>query len=415
MKLFQKLLLTPVALGFFSPIAANASEANLMDVSSYSQVDVEVSQDTFKPLSSKNPLLAGGEGLGSSNSGASDFDGDTFSSTTSATFSSNFLFGNTNGVANEKANFIFDYGIALTTSFTGNDSLDVEIESGIAGSLLPEADLAGTGKSLNIDTISYTSTLGDRLTFLVGGGATPGSALYASACAYDGITDTMDDCGVATTNLDEGLGATFGASFDIGSGVTFAVGVESESNANADGLLTDESVDAYGAQIAYSADNYGVAIAFASIENHSDSVTTGSGDSEVTTYNVLSTGNSAGVTTSTSISAYFRPDIENLPSISVGFESTHNDAAEVTSANDETSHYFVGVQWDEFGQGTLGASFGSKAATVENADAEVMYEIFYAYNYADGITITPAIYVKENSAANTDDETGLLLKTSFSF
>ena len=411
MKLFQKLLLTPVALGFFSPIAANASEANLMDVSSYSQVDVEVSQDTFKPLSSKNPLLAGGEGLGSSNSGASDFDGDTFSSTTSATFSSNFLFGNTNGVANEKANFIFDYGIALTTSFTGNDSLDVEIESGIAGSLLPEADLADTAKSLNIDTISYTSTLGDRLTFLVGGGATPGSALYASACAYDGITDTMDDCGVATTNLDEGLGATFGASFDIGSGLTFAVGVESESNANADGLLTEESVDAYGAQLAYSADNYGVAIAYASIENHADSVTSGN----TTTYNVLSTGNSAGVTTSTSISAYFTPDIENLPSISVGFESSHNDAAAVTSANDETSHYFVGVQWDEFGQGTLGASFGSKAATVENADAEVMYEIFYAYNYADGITITPAIYVKENAAVNTDDETGLLLKTSFSF
>tara|TARA_Y100000589_G_scaffold215030_1_gene202876 strand:+ start:1288 stop:2529 length:1242 start_codon:yes stop_codon:yes gene_type:complete len=413
MKLFQKLLLTPVALGFFSPIAANASEANLMDVSSYSQVDVEVSQDTFKPLSSKNPLLAGGEGLGSSNSGASDFDGDTFSSTTSATFSSNFLFGNTNGVANEKANFIFDYGIALTTSFTGNDSLDVEIESGIAGSLLPEADLADTSKNLNIDTISYTSTLGDRLTFLVGGGATPGSALYASACAYDGITDTMDDCGVATTNLDEGLGSTFAASFDAGSGITFAVGVESENNA--DGLLTDQSVDAYGAQLAYSADNYGVAIAFASIENHSDSVTTGSGSSAVTTKNVLSTGTSAGVTTSTSVSAYFTPDIENLPSISVGFESSHNDAAAVTSANDETSHYFVGVQWDEFGQGTLGASFGSKAATVENADAEVMYEIFYAYNYADGITITPAIYVKENAAVNTDDETGLLLKTSFSF
>ena len=279
--------------------------------------------------------------------------------------------------------------------------------------MLSEGDLANTTKALDIDTISYTSTLGERLTFLVGGGATPGSALYASACAYDGITDTMDDCGVATTNLDEGLGSTFGASFDLGSGITFAVGVESENNA--DGLLTDQSVDAYGAQIAYSADNYGVAIAYASIENHSDSVTTGSGSSAVTTKNVLSTGNSAGVTTSTSVSAYFTPDIENLPSISVGFESTHNDAAGVTSANDETSHYFVGVQWDDFGQGTLGASFGSKAATVENADAEVMYEIFYAYNYADGITITPAIYVKENAAANTDDETGLLLKTSFSF
>ena len=91
MKLFQKLLLAPAAIGLFAPISANASEANLMDVSNYSQVDVEVTQDTFKPLSSKNPLLAGGEGLGQDL--VSDFDGDTFSSTTSASFSSDFLFG----------------------------------------------------------------------------------------------------------------------------------------------------------------------------------------------------------------------------------------------------------------------------------------------------------------------------------
>ena len=100
MKLFQKLLLTPVALGFFSPIAASASEANLMDVSSYSQVDVEVTQDTFKPLSKKNPLLAGGEGLGQDL--VSDFDGDTFSSTTSASFASNWAIGSIDGTANEK-------------------------------------------------------------------------------------------------------------------------------------------------------------------------------------------------------------------------------------------------------------------------------------------------------------------------
>ena len=396
MKLFQKLLLAPVTLGFFSPIAANASEANLKDVSNYSQVDIEVSQDTFKPLSNRNPLLAGGEGLSQSESDS--FDLDTFSSTTSATFSSNFLFGNTNGTTNEKANFIYDYGIALTTSFTGNDSLDVEMVAGNAGSLLSEADLEATGDALNVDSISYTTTLGERLTLLVGNGAS-GSALYAPTCAYGGITNTLDDCGIASTNLDVGLGTTIAASFDLGSGFSIAMGVEAQNNTK--GVFTDEGTDAYGAQVAYTGDNYGIAIAYASIENNVEGT--------------LSTGNSAGVTTSTGLSAYFTPDIENLPSISVGFESTHNDASEKTSADDETSQYFVGVQWDEFGQGSLGASLGSKGATVENADAEMMYEVFYSYNYADGITITPAIYVKENAAANTDDETGLLLKTSFEF
>ena len=43
-----------------------------------------------------------------------------------------------------------------------------------------------------------------------------------------------------------------------------------------------------------------------------------------------------------------------------------------------------------------------------------MYEIFYAYNYADGITVTPIFYGKEN-AGSTQDETGLIVKTSFSF
>ena len=42
MKLFQKLLLTPAVIGFLSPINVKASEASLMDVSNYSQVDVEV-------------------------------------------------------------------------------------------------------------------------------------------------------------------------------------------------------------------------------------------------------------------------------------------------------------------------------------------------------------------------------------
>ena len=62
MKFFQKLLLAPAALGLFAPIAANANESNFRDVTSYSQDQVEVSLDSFKPLSNKNPLLAGGEG-----------------------------------------------------------------------------------------------------------------------------------------------------------------------------------------------------------------------------------------------------------------------------------------------------------------------------------------------------------------
>ena len=396
MKLFQKLLLTPAVIGFLSPINVNASEASLMDVSNYSQVDVEVTQDTFKPLSTKNPLLAGGEGLG--NSQSSDFDGDTFSSTTTAAFASNFVMGSVDKDGTPKAtSFVYDYAVELTSSFTGNDALVVELENG--NNVFPDLDI--TNGSLVLSGISYTRELGDRLTVFVGGHGVSGSSLYQSACAYGGQTDVLDDCGIRSSNLDEGLGASLGASFDFGYGITAAVGYEGQGDSTK-GIATKEATDAIGAQIAYTGDNYGLALAVSSIENH-DTDSPDSNDID----------DDRGVTTSTAISAYFKPELENFPSVSVGIESTHDDSE--TADRDTTSNYFVGLQWDELGQGVLGASFGSKAPEKENGDAEKMYEVFYSYNYADGITITPLMFVKENAAANLNDETGIFLKTSFSF
>ena len=404
MKLFQKLLLTPAVIGFLSPITASASETNLMDVSNYSQVDVQVTQDTFKPLSSQNPLLAGGEGLNHNHS--NDYDADSFSATTTATFSSNWLFGATDRATNDKANFVHDYGIELTSTFNGSDALVVGFDS---GSNAPQADFdvsntqtsSGTTE-LKIDGMSYSRQLGDRVTVFIGGNGAPGSTLYTSACAYGGQTDVLEDCGIRTTNLDEELGASFGASFDLGYGVTAAVGYEGQGGASEKGLMTKEATDAFGAQVAYTGDNFGVAVAFASIENH---------DTDTATTNDID--NDRGVTTSSAFSAYYSPELQNFPSVSIGFESTHDDSAAANA--DKTSNYFVGLQWDDLGNGSLGASFGSKAPEPENDDSEKMYEVFYSYNYADGITITPLMFVKENAAANTNDETGIFLKTSFSF
>ena len=398
MKLFQKLLLTPVAIGFIAPISANASETNLMDVSSYSQVDVEVTQDTFKPLTTKNPLLAGGEGLGDNNS--SDFDGDSFSSTTTASFSSNFVLGAVDSTADETTKFASDYGIDVSTSFTGNDSLDVALVMGNGGGQIPDADL-DTAASLVVDSISYTNQLGDKLTMFVSlGDGSSGSSLYSSACLYGGVTDAMDDCGVANANLDENFGSAFGFRFDFTDSLSISAAVEGQGM-DKKGILSREGADALGVQVAYVTDNYGLSYAFATVENHDAN-------------NALNTNVSLrGLTTHSALSAYYNPDINNLPSISVGFESSHDDfeAADV----DEKSHYFVGLQWDEVGNGSLGASFGSKEPYLENADTEMMYEVFYSYNYADGITITPVYFVKEKAAANVSDETGFLLKGSFSF
>ena len=49
----------------------------------------------------------------------------------------------------------------------------------------------------------------------------------------------------------------------------------------------------------------------------------------------------------------------------------------------------------------------------------MMYEVYYSYAVNDGMTITPLIYSKEGGAladgAGDADETGIMVKTSFSF
>ena len=58
---------------------------------------------------------------------------------------------------------------------------------------------------------------------------------------------------------------------------------------------------------------------------------------------------------------------------------------------------------------------GTHVTTVEDTDAQYMYEAYYSYPINDGMTITPLVFVKDNSTANTDDQTGVMVKTSFSF
>ena len=396
MKLFQKLLLAPAALGMLTPLAATASESNLKDVSSYSMSGVEVSVDTFKPLTNENPLLAGGEGAHGVSSSQSDFDVDTFSSTTSATFSTNIAVGSvdTSAANDNSLGWNFDWELATSTSFTGNDSLDVVLNAGVS-KLMEELDMTNH-QDVRVEKISYTTSLGDRTNFFFGIGETAGSSLYNTACVYGAQTDTLSDCGVSAANIDEEFGTATGASFNFGNGFSAALGYEGQGMTTA-GLLSDEGADAFGAQVAYTGDNYGVSVSWANIENHD-------------ALNAL-TG-STGSTQSRAVNAYYTPEIENFPSISVGFETSHDDT--LAANEDETSHYFVGLQFNELGNGTFGAALGSKAPYKENSNALTMYEVFYSYNYADGITLTPIFYGKENSGS-TQNETGIIVKAAYSY
>ena len=64
-------------------------------------------------------------------------------------------------------------------------------------------------------------------------------------------------------------------------------------------------------------------------------------------------------------------------------------------------------------QEQFGAALGTKTPSVENVDDQLMYEAFYSYPINDGMTITPLVYVKEVTGG--DNETALMVKSSFSF
>ena len=326
-----------------------------------------------------------------------NFEAGSFSETTTAAFSADMYLGSVTGGATpaEAVNATYSFQIDLNTSFTGEDSLDISLDGGNSGQAgTAEFDGNGSGDTLMVDGVSYTFPLGDSVTAFVGDN-TDGSALFTTACVYGGPSNTLDDCGNAYGAIGSGGGTAFGASYDFGNGFTSAFGVTTEGT-NADGVLTAEGDDAYAINAAYTADNYGVSVSFADIE-----------------------APTAGITESTfwSLNAYYTPE-GGLPSISAGYETAESDVVTVVDDVD-SSHWFVGLSWDEVGPGTAGVAVGTKQHTLdidgEAFEEMLMYEAYYSYAINDGMSVTPLVFVKENAVTGTDDETGVMVKTSFSF
>mgnify|MGYP001341492305 CR=1 FL=1 len=388
MKLFKSLLVAPATLGLLAPMSVTATEVNLNEISNYSDVEsIDFANSFNNDDSSLNPLLAGGEGLVDSDS----HDGG-FSETTTASFSADMYLGavdggdfsTASGVQEDSAVMAgYSFQIDLNTSFTGEDSLDISIDAGNSGTTgMAEFDGNGSGDKLMVDGVSYTFPVGDKTTVIVGDN-TDGSALFSTACVYGGPSNTLDDCGNVNAGITNG-GAALGASYDFGTGFTAAVGYAGPET----GIMTEESFDAYGINAAYTGDNYGVSV----------------------TYGVVETS-ATDEDTFTAFNAYYTP--EGFPSISVGYEIGEDGS--VTGSADSLESVFLGLSWDEVGPGSAGIAIGTKTPTVEDTDEQYMYEAYYSYPINDGMTVTPLVFVKENSTAGVDDETGLMVKTSFSF
>ena len=378
MKLFKSLLVAPATLGLLAPLSATANEVTINDFAPAEELAVT------------NSRVDGLEAR------LNDFEAGSFSSTTSASFSVDMAIGAVeSSTVTEAVAAVYGYQMDLSTSFTGEDSLDVAIKAGSGQSSLTELDLnTSANDALFIDGITYTFPVGDKLTLLVGD-STSGSALFSTACVYGGLTNVLDDCGNAASAITATGHASFvtgtvgfSAAYDIGNGFTGAFGYNGQGS-DAAGLGTNEALDFYATQLTYTADNYGASVTYANLD----------------------------AATAIGLNGYYVFD-SNLPSISVGYEfgDVENQTIGANAfVESETTQWFVGLQWDELGNGTLGVAMGSRGPQLEDVDENVAYEVFYTYNVNDSMTITPAMFILENNAAGADDQTGVVVKTSFSF
>jgi hypothetical protein len=126
-----------------------------------------------------------------------------------------------------------------------------------------------------------------------------------------------------------------------------------------------------------------------------------------------STGTTDDDDSFTALNAYY--SFDNGLNISAGYEIGDLDNAAATI--DETEAFFVGIN-GEVGPGELGAAVGTYGKMTEAAGAmpeRLMYEAYYSYAINDGMTVTPLIYTVEADGATDTDETGFMVKTSFSF
>ena len=96
----------------------------------------------------------------------------------------------------------------------------------------------------------------------------------------------------------------------------------------------------------------------------------------------------------------------DLASLSVGFETSDDGTT-------EKSGYFVGLTFPEVGPGSVNIAAATTGLFADSETEYLIYEASYSYPVNDGMTITPGVFIKEETSG--DDLTGVAVKTSFSF
>jgi len=338
MKLFQRLLVAPAALGLMAPVAANADTA-------------------FSPSTNLNGK---------------------------AVFTTGSVAAGT-GDANEELYMQYAYTLELNSSFTGEDNLYAEIEAGNASAPLSALDssVTTTGDALQVKSLFYSFPVGD---LKVTGGplVDQDDILAATTSRYSG-TFRLDAMPFSEAGNETGAGIA--ASYATANGLVLSASFISPDSANsAQGINTDTSDDVTTLSVGYDGDGFGGGVVISS--NDGDRTTGG--------YDTFGGG------------LYY--SLESMPAtFSVAYDTKDPEGSSADSTD-----FFIGVDY-EVGPGVLHAAYNTTDVddNSDNTD-QAGYEISYSYAVNDNITVRPGIFtVEENDSTN--DDSGVVLETSFSF
>jgi len=351
MKLFQRLLIAPAALGLLAPLAANA------DVVEYKSED----------------LSAGAFASATKMSGGS-------------VFTTGFI--DTATTANNKLTSEYNYTIDLNSSFTGMDNLYAGIEAGNQDELVLDSSITG-GNGLSVSTLYYEFPVGD-FTVTAGPRLNQDDVISATTSIYSSAFRLAELPWGSAGDNGAGVGVAYLADNGWNASVNLLSQNDPNGNANENdganvatvGAFTEEGTDQYTISLGYDAANYGGGVVYTA-EDQIGVDATDTKDKSI----------GAGV--------YFRPD--GFPTISLTIDKLDNE-----DGNNSTD-FMIGLD-HEVGSGTLSAAWQARDAAGTDL---TNYEVYYNYPINDGMAVQGGVFSNEvNGADNTE---GFVVETFFSF
>ena len=392
MKLFQKLLIAPAALGLLAPLSASASEVTMND---------------FSAAEERAATSTRIEGLEAK---LNNFEAGSFSETTTMSGSASFQIGAVNESAiTEAVTATYSYDVDLNTSFTGDDNLYVGIETGNSTSSIDfTLDSSGDGgNTLSVTSMYYQFPLGNYQ-FAVGPTLDSDDLMPTTTSTYSDSFFFGSQYGLASnyfTSQGTGAGVAVSRTFDNGWNTSGSV-IATDTT----GILTKEGIDILTLSLGYDADNYGGGIVY----QKSESICTLVGN------HATQLCNDYGITTlldegydTTTFGAYYSPGEKTTLSAT----SSVIDAS-VSGATVDTVADFQFAVDRKLGDGTLSASWKTfpffkvpdlNGTLIRGDDLGSFLEIYYNYNVNDSLTITPGVAFTmpatdaDSIAAGSDD------------